>query len=241
MGPAVRLSGVTAGYGGAAPWAGRRTVLHDVTREVGPGSIIGLVGRNGAGKTTLLRLILGLGAPWSGTVEVGGTAPEAYRRRHGVAYLPETPALPAGWRVGELLRYGCHLSGVPWEPGRSGRADVLGLTDSFHRDVGRLSKGTARRVALAWALTGDPPLIVLDEPTGGLDPCGRDSLRTVVREAATRGGTVLFSSHELDEVVRCCSAAHVVAGGRVHDARSGPDLRVGPLASDLERAEDAPT
>lgn len=222
-GPPVRVRSLSAGYGRRSSRA--VPVLRDVELTLPPGSVTGLVGRNAAGKTTLLRLILGVHRPWSGRIDVDGMAPASYRRRRGVGYLAETPSLPRGWTAEDLLRYGCHLSGVAYRPGRSGAAEDLGLTDALGRRVETLSKGTARRVALAWAMTGDPALLVLDEPTEGLDPPARAALRAVVREAGHRGATVVVSSHELDEVVRICASAHVVAAGTVSDPFVGDTLQ----------------
>lgn len=205
---------------------GRTTVLRAADLRVEPGFLTVLVGSNGAGKTTVVRLVLGTARPSAGHIRLGGLAPDRYRRLQGLGYVPDEPRLPASWTVAELLRYGSYLSRVPYRPDR---AEELGLGPWLRTRLERLSRGAARRVALAWALTGDPALLVLDEPEGGLDPVIRTTVWAALRRAAREGRTVLLTSHDLPTVARNADRVHVVGEGRVGAALSGPGLTAGVL------------
>lgn len=215
---------------------GRTTVLRTAHLKVDPGFLTVLVGSNGAGKTTVLRLVLGTARPSAGRVRLGGLAPDRYRRLQGLGYVPEEPRLPASWTVAELLRYGSHLSRAPYRPDR---AEELGLAPWLGTRVERLSRGAARRVALAWALTGDPALLVLDEPEGGLDPVVRTTVWTALQRAAREGRTVLLTSHDLPTVADRADRVHAVGEGRIGAALSGPGLTAGALECAV-RAAGAP-
>ena len=194
--------------------------LRDVSLETVPGSVTAVVGPNGAGKTTLFALVLGFLRPTSGRVLVGGTDPRRAARSHGAAWLPERFALPAGWRVAETLRAFARLEGL--DPAAAARAtdDLLArfnLGPHASKPAEALSRGTLQRVGLAQALLARRELVVLDEPTQGLDPLWRVRLREVIAELREDGRTILLASHELDEVERLADRAVVLRGGTIED------------------------
>jgi ABC-2 type transport system ATP-binding protein len=215
MDATVRISDLSAAYR-----IGLRAVgaLTDISCEIDPGSVTAVIGPNGAGKTTLIRVLLGFLSPSKGAVTVGGITPDRYRRSHGVAYLPEAAALPAGWTVDALLREGARLSGL------AGPAAERALATAWARSVfepgegkrvQRLSKGLRRQLALAFALVGNPRLVLLDEPTSGLDAEARLRLRRTIGELAADGATIILCSHDLAEVERIAHRVIVLRGGRL--------------------------
>lgn len=184
-----------------------------------PGDVTALVGANGAGKTTLFRVFLGFLSSRRGSVRIDGRSPRAHRRARGVGYLPESLRLPGGWRVGELFREGARLAGMPRAERPRAVYRALERTGfdraALRAPLAGLSRGMARRVQLAYALVGDPGLILLDEPWSGLDPPSRARLRTTIRRIAGDGATVIVASHELDEIQRTADRAVLLEGGRV--------------------------
>ena len=215
--PRVELRGVVAGYRSARR---RRVVLHGLDLVLPAGSVTAVVGPNGSGKTTLLRLLLGLQRPWAGSVHVDGQDPAAWRRHHGVGFLPEDPMPVPGWRVAGLLAEGRRLASshrrgprtirpeAPRKSEGSGSVEGLGrseeerlwLESMAHRPVDRLSRGQEREVLRHYAFAGTPSLLLLDEPWSGLDAPARRRFRHGLDGARQRGATVLVSSHELPEV-----------------------------------------
>jgi ABC-2 type transport system ATP-binding protein len=194
--------------------------LTEVTLALPAGSVSAVVGPNGAGKTTLLALLLGFLRPTEGEVRIAGLEPRTYARRHGAAYLPETFRLPASWRVRPAVRALARLEGL----GRRGARDraeqaleTVGLAEHGDRPVRTLSRGMLQRLGIAQALVGDRALVVLDEPTEGLDPLWRIRLRQIVGELAAAGRTVVLSSHDLGEVERLAARAVVLDAGRVRE------------------------
>jgi ABC-2 type transport system ATP-binding protein len=183
---------------------GGRPVLHDVSFEVAPGEVVGLLGPNGAGKSTTIRVLLGLLRASSGRTELGGRA----------GYLPEVFAGYDPLSVDAYLRFCCRTKDLP----RSAVGPALEAavaTDLSRRPIGRLSRGQRQRVGIAQAILGDPPALVLDEPTTGLDPQQVVDVRRLVRGAAERGAAVLLSTHLLAEAAAVCDRVVVIAGGRV--------------------------
>lgn len=194
--------------------------LRDVTLTVEPGSVTAVVGPNAAGKTTLFALVLGFLRPSAGRVTVGGLEPRRWARRHGAAWLPERFELPAGWRVAESLRALARLEGL--DPAAAAQAaDAMlarfNLGPHAGKPVAALSRGTLQRLGLAQTLLARRELVVLDEPTQGLDPLWRVRLREIVAELRADGRTVLLASHELDEVERLADRAVVLRGGTIDD------------------------
>ncbi|BDZ57168.1 multidrug ABC transporter ATP-binding protein [Barrientosiimonas endolithica] len=183
---------------------GGRRVLHGLSFAVGSGSVVGLLGPSGCGKTTLLRSLVGVQRIESGRARVLGQPPGSSALRDQVGYVTQAVSVYRDLTVAQNVRYFAALQGA-------GARDVaaavhaVGLTDQADQRVERLSGGQASRASLACALVGDPQLLVLDEPTVGLDPVTRESLWTYFRSLADRGVTLLVSSHVMDEASRCDS------------------------------------
>jgi ABC-2 type transport system ATP-binding protein len=181
---------------------GDREVLHGVDFDLMTGSVTGLLGPSGCGKTTLIRAIVGLQAKVTGAVEVLGLPAGAPELRGRIGYLTQEPSVYGDLTVTENLRFFAAVLGVP----KSDVARVIEAVDlTSHADaiVDRLSGGQRSRVSLASALLGEPELLVLDEPTVGLDPVLRRDLWDLFHRLAKDGATLLVSSHVMDEAVRC--------------------------------------
>jgi len=195
---------------------GARTLFDRVNWTISPGDRVALVGPNGAGKTTTFGLAAGFLRPTEGTVRVLGVEPHARgsdRPRMGV--LPQDAQLPPYLDVGPLLTYWARLSGEA-RPEQAARIalDRLGLASAWDESPQSLSHGVAKRVSLAQSLLGEPALLLLDEPTAGLDPRVAAEVRTLL--AGLRGTcTVVISSHNLSELERLCDAVTVLDHGRV--------------------------
>ncbi|WP_336923136.1 ABC transporter ATP-binding protein [Aquipuribacter sp. SD81] len=203
---------------------GARRVLDGADISVGPG-VTGLLGPNGAGKTTLIGLLLGLQRPTSGEVEVLGLDPttQGSRLRPLVGYSPQLEVLPPDVPAVALVSHLAEVQGLPRSAARQRSSDALwlvGLGEERTRRVGTMSTGQKQRVKLACALAHDPRLLVLDEPTNGLDPVQRDDLLALVRRLGTELGMhVLLSSHLLAEVEQVCDAVVILTDGRASGAR----------------------
>ncbi|MDC7123440.1 ABC transporter ATP-binding protein [Cellulomonas fimi] len=192
---------------------GAVTALDDVSLTVQHGELVGLLGPNGAGKTTLLSLVSGLRKPDSGTVRLFGGDPRAAASRIGLGTTPQETGLPATLTVGEVV----DLVGGHY-PDPMSRAEVLGrfgMTDLVKRQTGGLSGGQKRRLAVALALVGRPRLVLLDEPTTGLDVEARHILWQALRDYHADGATVVLTSHYLEEVEALAERVVVVGGGRI--------------------------
>jgi ABC-2 type transport system ATP-binding protein len=211
---------------------GSVTALGGVTVDVAEG-ITGLLGANGAGKTTLLGLSLGLTHPDGGRLEVLGLDPVAAGPdvRSIVGYSPEHQSLPPEVQAYDLVAHLAEVHGLPHRAATTRASDALyqvGLGEERFRPVGTMSTGQKQRVKLAAALAHDPSLILLDEPTDGLDPVQRDDMLTLIRRVGTEFGiNVLLSSHLLDEVERVCDSAVILVDGRVAAAGPLDELRTG--------------
>ncbi len=193
--PAVRLHHVSAHYG-------TTTALKDVSLSISSGTIIGLLGPSGAGKTTLLRIIVGCLRPSNGQVTVLGQ-PAGHRKLRGkVGYMTQAVSVYADLTVRQNLRYFATILGVSWSrlPGYMAEVD---LTNQANQLAGTLSGGQKSRLSLAIALLGDPELLVLDEPTVGVDPVLRLQLWDIFRHQAAMGVTIIVSSHVMDEAAHC--------------------------------------
>jgi ABC-2 type transport system ATP-binding protein len=198
---------------------GARVALDGVDLRVEPGESFGLLGANGAGKTTLIRCVTGWLVPSAGSVRVDGLSPaerpDAVHERIG--FVPETSRLYPELRVRGFLRF---VGGARGLRGAAlGRAvdqvlERFGIADVASRLVGNLSKGYQQRVSLAQAFLHDPPLLIVDEPTGGLDPLQQAEVQRLLRESAG-SRTVLLCTHDLAEARTLCDRVAVLAGGRI--------------------------
>ncbi|HTZ64800.1 MAG TPA: ABC transporter ATP-binding protein [Solirubrobacteraceae bacterium] len=181
---------------------GGRTVIDGLSVNVTGGSVTGLLGPSGCGKSTLMRTIVGVQMVQAGKVKVLGENAGSPRLRRRVGYLTQAPSVYSDLSIGENLRYFAAILGV----GRQRIGEVVatvGLVGREHQVVASLSGGERSRVSLATALLGDPELLVLDEPTVGLDPVLRAELWDTFRELALAGSTLLISSHVMDEASEC--------------------------------------
>ncbi len=199
------------------------TALDSLTLELNPG-IIGLVGANGAGKSTFIRILLGLLAPTSGSVEVLGinalTHPLEVRKLIG--YLPEHDCLPIDVSAADFVTHMGRMSGLPASAARERAAETLrhvGLHEERYRLIGSYSTGMKQRVKLAQALTHDPKLLLLDEPTNGLDPEGREEMLGLVERTGREFGiAIIITSHLLGEIERVCDYLVAIELGKLQHA-----------------------
>ena len=202
----------------------KREVLREVSIQVERGECYGLAGPNGAGKTTLIRLLLGLALPDAGEVRLFGERPEDPSVRARVGFVPEAAELPPAASPRALVHRFARLRGVPRaEQDGLAQLERLGLSALLDRPAHQLSKGEKQRTLLALSLLGAPDLLVLDEPTDGLDPLGRALVRRVLREERTLGRTVFLNSHLLSETERICTRVGILHRGRLvreHAAQS---------------------
>ena len=207
------------------------TAIDDLTVEV-PRGRIGLVGANGAGKTTTFRLLLGLAHPTTGTVEVCGVnvAEDPIGVRSRLGYMPEHDCLPLDQTAADVVSTFGELSGLPARAARQRASDILdlvGLDEARFRPISGFSTGMRQRTKLAQALVGDPELVLLDEPTAGLDPLGREEMLALIGRLGTFGISVLMATHLLDDVQQVCDYVVMIDAGRL--------VVAGPTDSLLER------
>jgi ABC-2 type transport system ATP-binding protein len=213
--PAVSLSGVTKIF--PVPFQRRSVVaVRDLNLEVAPGQIYGLLGPNGSGKSTTLKIILGLVTPTRGRSQIFGRTSDQVASRESVGFLPESPYFYKFLTGTETLRfYGklCGLRGAALKNRIEEMLALVGLTKARDRRLGGYSKGMLQRIGLAQALIQEPALLVLDEPTAGVDPAGAREIRDLILELKTRGITVLLSSHLLGQVQEICDRVGILANG----------------------------
>jgi ABC-2 type transport system ATP-binding protein len=215
------------------------TATDDLSVEVPSGSV-GLVGANGAGKTTLFRMMLGLSHPTSGRIEVCGVdvAADPIAVRSRVGYMPEHDCLPLDQTAADVVSTFGELSGLPVRAARQRASDVLdlvGLDEARFRPIGGFSTGMRQRTKLAQAIVGDPELVLLDEPTAGLDPLGREEMLALVARLDSFGISVLLATHLLDDVQQVCDHVVMLDAGRLVVAGSTGSLleRTGLLTVDV--------
>ena len=199
---------------------GSRTALEDVSFRIRPGEAVGYLGPNGAGKTTTFRLIAGLAEPDEGHVRLAGVDPrvDPVTARRGVGVLVESPGVVPYLTPRDLLGHVAERRGVPSSTRPTSIATVasqLGVSEQLDRPMGELSTGLTRRVQLAAALVGEPPLLLLDEPTLGLDPAARTDLRDLLRSLRQDGRSILLSTHLLDDVLGICDRVLFLRDGRL--------------------------
>ncbi len=203
--------------------------ISDVSFTVRHGEVVGLLGPNGAGKSTTMRILAGFLAATSGTVHIAGFDVFHHSRevRRLIGYMPENNPLHPEMRVREYLKFRARLKGLSWKQSRL-RTDVVleqcGLGDVSRRIIGHLSKGYRQRVGIADALVSDPQLIILDEPTIGLDPNQIRSVRQLIKELGS-AHTVLVSTHILPEAEMTCNRVLIMFEGRVLAADTPENLQ----------------
>jgi ABC-2 type transport system ATP-binding protein len=213
---------------------GPREVLHDVNFAVPRGSITGLLGPSGCGKTTLMRSVVGVQIVESGQVTVLGEAAGSARLRDRIGYATQNPSVYADLTVSESLRYFAAILRAPKDDVERVIGEV-GLTSHADHLVGELSGGQLSRASLAVALLGQPELLVLDEPTVGLDPVLREELWALFHKLAEAGVTLLVSSHVMDEAARC-ERLLLMRDGRILADDTPDALRARTDTIDLEQA-----
>jgi ABC-2 type transport system ATP-binding protein len=217
----------------------KHDVLCDVSLSVAKGSVYGLLGPNGAGKTTLLRIVMGLIAPTRGTVRLlGDLEPGNRAARQLLGYMPQQLALYQGLSARENLYFFGRLYGLKDDVIQERAAQLLGLVDlEPHADhiVGELSGGLARRAMLASALIHEPRLLILDEPTAGVDPALRVRFWKWFRKLVDRGTTIIITTHHIVEA-RDCDAVVFMREGRIVQSGSPAELMRSYAARDLEEA-----
>lgn len=219
MAAMIELDAVAKEYRSILPGRAPVRALDGVTLSIGAGDAVGIVGLNGAGKSTLLRLLLGYVRPTEGTATIEGVTPRSWVEREGIAYVPERVAIPPGWRVSDALRAYAMLGELGSDEWSrvDDATDRLGLRPLVDRKVGALSKGNLQRLAIAQAILAPRRLMVLDEPTDGLDPIWIAQLREIVAEwrAADPARTLILASHNLAEVERLVDSVVLLHNGRI--------------------------
>ncbi|MBI5431203.1 MAG: ABC transporter ATP-binding protein [Planctomycetes bacterium] len=213
----IEVRDLTKTYGGGLFKKGYRA-LDGVSISVGPGSVFGLLGPNGAGKTTLVKILLGLAHKSSGDAQLFGEPVGTAEPRARVGYLPEAHRLPlylSGRQVLELFGQMCGRD-LDWVKARvPALLELVDMTGAADRKVREYSKGMQQRIGLAQALIHDPELVILDEPTDGVDPVGRAAIREVVLDLKRAGKTIFINSHLLMEVELVCDRVVIMDKGRI--------------------------
>ena len=217
MATLLEAKGLTKHYGATI-------ALESVDFEI-PEGITGLLGPNGAGKSTAIKMFLGLLKPTAGSAEVMGERPyESVEIRGRLGYMPEYDCLPAATNASEFLTHMAQVSGLPPDHARTRAADILrhvGLDEERYRPIKEYSTGMKQRVKLAQALVHDPVIVLLDEPTGGLDPGGREEMLDLVRRTGREFGiSIILSSHLMGDVESTCDRIIVLDGGHVTEEGS---------------------
>ncbi|MFK7821719.1 MAG: ABC transporter ATP-binding protein [Planctomycetaceae bacterium] len=208
----------------------RKTIeaLKGVTLDVPRGQIFGLLGPNGAGKTTLIKILLGIVKRTGGDATVLGLPAGSQQSRARIGYLPENHRIPRHLNGETALEYYGSLSGMPMSEIRQRRPELLeivGLKGREKESVTGYSKGMQQRLGLAQAMLHNPDLIILDEPTDGVDPVGRKEIREVLKRLATEGHSVFLNSHLLQELELVCDSVAILVGGEVRCTGKVPELK----------------
>src|SRR5712672_661856 len=214
--PAVAVHGLTKIF--PVPFHPTRGVLavKDLSLRIEPGEVYGLLGPNGSGKSTTLKIILGLVSPTRGRTEIFGRDSRAVESREAVGFLPENPYFYKYLSGAETLRFFgrlCGMTGATLKSRVNELLDLVGLNKARDRRLGTYSKGMLQRIGLAQALIHDPRLVVLDEPTAGVDPAGSREIRDLIMDLKGRGITVLLSSHLLAQAQEICDHVGILADG----------------------------
>ncbi len=214
--PAVAVHGLTKIF--SVPFHPTRGIVavKDLNLRIEPGEVYGLLGPNGSGKSTTLKIILGLVSPTRGRTEIFGRDSRLVQSRDAVGFLPENPYFQKFLTGKETLRFFgrlCGLRGAKLRNRVNELLDLVGLNKARNRRLGTYSKGMLQRIGLAQALIHDPRLVVLDEPTAGVDPAGSRDIRDLIFDLKRRGITVLLSSHLLAQAQEICDRVGILADG----------------------------
>jgi ABC-2 type transport system ATP-binding protein len=218
--PAIEFSSVTKQYG-------PREALSGFSLAVAEGQAFGLLGPNGAGKTTALKILLDLVRPTAGRAFLSGLPATDPAARRNIGYLPENPVIPGHLTARDFLRLQAALAGL----GGNRRDDRirqaltrLKLEGREQQAVSQFSKGMVQRLGLAAALLAEPKILILDEPSSGLDPHGIHEVRLLLEEIKARGATIFINSHLLSEVEKTCSSVAIISQGRLVANDTLPNL-----------------
>ncbi len=223
---AVTITGLTKIY--PVPMRRQKVIaVKDLNLQIPEGQVFGLLGPNGSGKSTTLKILLGLVTATTGTTEIFGQDSRDYRSHRDVGFLPENPYFYKFLTAEETLRfYGkiCGMGGKALTSRIDELLTLVGLEDARHRRVGGYSKGMLQRIGLAQALIQNPRLLVLDEPTAGVDPAGSRQIRDLILNLKEQGKTVLLTSHLLEQVQDVCDRVGIMARGLMVREGSVEDL-----------------
>jgi ABC-2 type transport system ATP-binding protein len=214
--PAVAVHGLTKIF--PVPFHPTRGIVavKDLNLRIEPGEVYGLLGPNGSGKSTTLKIILGLVSPTRGRTEIFGRDSRLVQSREAVGFLPENPYFQKFLTGEETVRFFgrlCGLQGAKLKNRVNELLDLVGLSKARNRRLGTYSKGMLQRIGLAQALVHDPKLVVLDEPTAGVDPAGSRDIRDLILDLKRRGITVVLSSHLLTQAQEICDRVGILADG----------------------------
>jgi ABC-2 type transport system ATP-binding protein len=214
--PAIAVHGLTKTF--PVPFHPTRGVVavKDLSLRIEPGEVYGLLGPNGSGKSTTLKVILGLVSPTRGRTEIFGRDSRFVESREAVGFLPENPYFYKFLTGEETLRFFgrlCGMAGATFKSRVNELLDLVGLDKARDRRLGTYSKGMLQRIGLAQALIHNPRLVVLDEPTAGVDPAGSREIRDLIMDLKRRGITVLLSSHLLAQAQEICDRIGILADG----------------------------
>lgn len=194
------------------------TAVEEFSLRVAEGEVLGIAGPNGAGKSTLISLLLGYFRPTAGSVSIDGLEPRSYVERNGIGYLSELMTINPGWTAEDALTRFATLAGVPRQEVRR-RVDAvieqLGIAEHRAKKIKALSKGNLQRLGLAQALLRDERVLILDEPTHGLDPIWTQRFRGIVESLRQPGRTIIIASHNLDELQRLADRVAIIDRGRL--------------------------
>jgi len=199
------------------------TAVRDVSFSVQPGEVYGLIGPNGSGKSTTMKALLGLIAPTQGRASIFGIDSQKVESRKAVGFLPENPYFYKHLTGLETMLFFGRLCGLKGQRLQDQARELLrltGLEDAANRKLGGYSKGMLQRIGLAQALVHEPKLLVLDEPTAGVDPAGSRRIRDLILDCKSRGITVLVTSHLLEQMQEVCDRIGIMANGRM--VKEGP-------------------
>ena len=214
--PAIAVHGLTKIFPVHFHPTRRVVAVKDLNLRIEPGEVYGLLGPNGSGKSTTLKIILGLVSPTRGRTEIFGRDSRLVESREAVGFLPENPYLYKFLTGAETLRFFgrlCGMTGATLKNRINELLDLVGLNNARDRRLGTYSKGMLQRIGLAQALIYDPRLVVLDEPTAGVDPAGSREIRDLIMDLKNRGITVLLSSHLLAQAQEICDRIGILADG----------------------------